>query len=417
MQRGTIIKHRASWALLYYDWQFRDGRRKRVRVSKKLAFVSKEYPTKASVRQLADDILRPLNKKQLVPESSLLITDFIETRYFPAVKAELKPSTVMNYEKSVYYPHLKHRLGKLRLRDFRTQDAQRILRDIPDVGHNTLLHVKNFLSGVFKFCRREGALDTANPVTDAKTPGRPVKFHGAAYSMEDCEAMVERIKDETATDVIVLLSLTGLRTGEARALRWADWDEQQQALMVSRAVWRTHVGTPKNLDSENIIPVLPLVADVLRNRRNRLTAIAVKKGKTPPGLQDYIFAGERRGGPLNFHNLQYRVIAPELKDSGVEWKGMHGFRRGLATNLLELGVNPVVIARILRHSDVATTLAFYAKSRDAESRTAMDKLEEKIRNRPSGITFGTNGGESPKKVSAHNKDGQEIATSDEAKSS
>jgi integrase len=323
----------------------------------------------------------------------------------------------MNYEKSVYYPHLKHRLGKLRLRDFRTQDAQRILRDIPDVGHNTLLHVKNFLSGVFKFCRREGALDTANPVTDAKTPGRPVKFHGAAYSMEDCEAMVERIKDETATDVIVLLSLTGLRTGEARALRWADWDEQQQALMVSRAVWRTHVGTPKNLDSENIIPVLPLVADVLRNRRNRLTAIAVKKGKTPPGLQDYIFAGERRGGPLNFHNLQYRVIAPELKDSGVEWKGMHGFRRGLATNLLELGVNPVVIARILRHSDVATTLAFYAKSRDAESRTAMDKLEEKIRNRPSGITFGTNGGESPKKVSAHNKDGQEIATSDEAKSS
>jgi hypothetical protein len=47
MQRGTIIKHRASWTLLYYDWQFLDGERKRVRVSKKLAFVSKDYPTDA----------------------------------------------------------------------------------------------------------------------------------------------------------------------------------------------------------------------------------------------------------------------------------------------------------------------------------------------------------------------------------
>jgi hypothetical protein len=64
-----------------------------VRVSKKLAAVSKEYPTASSVQQLADEILAPLNSKQLYPESTLKITDFIESRYFPIMKSELRPMT------------------------------------------------------------------------------------------------------------------------------------------------------------------------------------------------------------------------------------------------------------------------------------------------------------------------------------
>jgi integrase len=181
-----------------------------------------------------------------------------------------------------------------------------------------------------------------------------------------------------ATDIIVTLSLTGLRQGEARALRWSDWNEREETLMISRAIWHTHLGGTKNPSSENVIPVLPLLADLLRNRQARIN----------PKEHDFIFAGKRRKAALNFHNVETQIIKPTLKNSAVQWKGFHGFRRGLATNLLELGINPMTIARILRHSDVTTTLAFYAKSRDAESRIAMDKLEEKIRNRKSGVLIG-----------------------------
>jgi hypothetical protein len=60
IQRGTIIRRRASWTLVC--------KRKRVVVSKKLAAVSKEYPTKTSVRHLADKILAPLNEKAVQSE-------------------------------------------------------------------------------------------------------------------------------------------------------------------------------------------------------------------------------------------------------------------------------------------------------------------------------------------------------------
>ena len=148
--------------------------------------------------------------------------------------------------------------------------------------------------------------------------------------------------------------------------------------MISRAIWNTHLGGTKNPSSENVVPVLPLLAELLRNRRTRIK----------PNADDYVFAGKRRKTALNFHNVENRIIKPALKESAVQWKGFHGFRRGLATNLLELGIQPMTIARILRHGDVTTTLAFYAKSRDAESRAAMDKLEEKIRNRKSGVLLG-----------------------------
>jgi integrase len=190
---------------------------------------------------------------------------------------------------------------------------------------------------------------------------------------------------QTAADVIGVLSLTGLRPSECRGLRWGDWDEETQVLNVNRSIYKTAPEPTKNIASESYIPVIPLLRNILSARKERI------KGK--PG--DYIFAGVRRGAPLNFHNLELRIIRPALersklfkkvdgkwvKDdtSGITWKGWHAFRRGVGANLLSLGVHPKYIQAILRHSDIATTLALYTEPPDNETRAAMEKLEAKFK--------------------------------------
>ncbi len=47
---------------------------------------------------------------------------------------------------------------------------------------------------------------------------------------------------QTASEVVSILALTGLRTSECRGLRWADWDEERMVLNVRRSVWETVVG-------------------------------------------------------------------------------------------------------------------------------------------------------------------------------
>ena len=56
-------------------------------------------------------------------------------------------------------------------------------------------------------------------------------------------------------------------------------------------------------------------------------------------------------------------------------------RRGLASNLFELGVSDKVVQRILRHSRVSITRDRYVKVRDPKVEAAMQTLEDAV-NRP-----------------------------------
>lgn len=84
------------------------------------------------------------------------------------------------------------------------------------------------------------------------------------------------------------------------------------------------------------------------------------------------------GGALDLDNLADRVIKPVLEANGLKWKGWHAYRRGLATNLHELGVPDKVIQAILRHEDVRTTQRSYIKTVASVVTEAMKRLEGKI---------------------------------------
>jgi integrase len=70
----------------------------------------------------------------------------------------------------------------------------------------------------------------------------------------------------------------------------------------------------------------------------------------------------RIGGSIDLDNLADRVIKPIFEANGMESKAWHAYRRGLATNLKELGVEDTTIPCILRHEDVSTTQRFYIKN-------------------------------------------------------
>jgi hypothetical protein len=82
-------------------------------------------------------------------------------------------------------------------------------------------------------------------------------------------------------------------------------------------------------------------------------------------------------------NLADRVIKPRFKANGFKWKGWYAYRRGLATNLHELGVPDIVIRATLRHADIRTTQPSYIKTVPQVVTAAMKRLEV-IRTSPTG---------------------------------
>jgi integrase len=217
------------------------------------------------------------------------------------------------------------------------------------------MRIKTGMSAVFTYARQCDFIRTANPVVGAKAEGHHRKPESYAYTIAEIKTMLARLGDP-ARAVVAPAAFSGLRTGELRGLRWEDFTGDE--LIVRRSVWRTHVAEPKTPESAASVPVIPVLKNILEGPHQQ-----------HPG-NGYIFAGPKRGGPLHLDNLARREIILII---GPLWNGWHAFRRGFATNLFELGIQPKVVEGVLRHSDIGSTAKHYIVLENREAgRAAME---------------------------------------------
>jgi integrase len=392
-QAGYVFRRYGGWFLRFYDDVLQaEGTIKRVQKCERLCDYDGEHRTKASVKQLAQDKLAPLNSGLLNPQATMLVSAFVDKIYLPEyVEKRLRPASIKQYS-DIYHNHIEPRLGKLTLRGFRTVHGEQMLAQIAEqakLGRSSLRHCKAFLSGCFKQAKRLGILDGLNPIQDTSIPKMPEgELDTYAYTLGEIKAMLA-VMPEPAWTVVLTDALTGLRKSEIRGLTWGSFDGKE--LTVTRSVWNCTVAEPKTRRSRSPIPVVKQLADALEAHKLRAGALA------KPNLP--IFQAGN-GQPLNLDNLVRRVIVPALSPCAVckkqeeehkpeghvyerdkslpEWHGWHAFRRGLATNLHTLGVAAKDIQAILRHSDIRLTMNVYVKSVNETQVSAMDSLSEKL---------------------------------------
>jgi integrase len=206
-----------------------------------------------------------------------------------------------------------------------------------------------------------------------------------AYSLAEIEGMLS-VLPQPAFTLVAVAAFTGLRRAELRGLEWQDYDGTQ--ISVKRSIWESHVNEPKTRKSKAPVPMIPKLARILDHYR--LTCGNPQSGP--------MFSNSK-GRSENLNNTLHRTILPALNRCSVckeqktahiaatvshefqrddnlpVWHGWHGFRRGLATNLYQLGVPDKVIQQILRHANVSTTMNIYVKTVSADSTAAMQKLD------------------------------------------
>jgi integrase len=250
----------------------------------------------------------------------------------------------------------------------------RTIADEAELSHTSLKHIKHFLAGVITFAIQEGDLRLAtNPIQLIEIPKGLESEDTYAYNLDEIAKMME-VLPEPAKTTVGTVAFTGLRRSELRGIRWEDLDsnktEDYTRLYIRRTVWNTVVEEKtKTKASKAPVILIPRVQTLLEAHRNGFPA------------DGFIFAGEKVGKlgkipPLNLANLARRVIAPKLQEAGIKWVGWHGFRRGLAANLDELGVDHDVIKSILRHANVKITEDHYIKNR--RPRPAVQKALEHV---------------------------------------
>lgn len=375
-QSGHIEKHRGYWRVRYREQSVLGGKIRSVQRSKTLARVDAQHKTRASVRQLADDILEPLNQHRYAPSTVMKLGDFVDRVYLRFVKQHKRPSTHAGY-RDMWQRHLQPRCGDWWLRDIRTPEVQLLLEQIAredGVSKTTLKHIKHLLSGIFRFASQQDYYDRSNPITPVSIPDdAPRSSETYAYSLEEIERMLAILPEPAAT-VVAVAAFTGLRRGEIRGLEWENYRPAEgdvvATLRVMRSIWNGITSDPKTAKSKAPVPVIGPLATRLEAHR----AICGNRVSGP------IFIN-LVGKPLDLNELYKQDMKDILKRANIKWQGWHAFRRGLATNLHRLGVDDKTIQAILRHSNISTTQNIYIKSVPDDAVVAMKRLESEVQQR------------------------------------
>jgi integrase len=363
VQKGQIKQVGNCWLLRYYEPVIENGRvvkrQKTVKLQLNPSAISQKEQQKAA-EAAAGLILAPINARQADPESRQGLATFLEHVYLPHVKEKRRASTYNSYYGM--WRLLKNHVNGLEVREVRTSDVDDILRlatSDKKRAHTTHRNMRNFLRGAFRHAKRQNMVNS-NPVVDSEIPEGLPSRPKAVYSLEEIRAMVA-VLHEPARTIVIVAAFTGLRLSEIKGLRWEDFKGNE--LDVERSVWNGKVSDTKTLTSKAPVPILPLVHKALEAHRKRTAG------------DGFIFCGSRTSQPLRLENLYRRVMKPRFEKKQIEWKGWHAFRRGLATNLGVLKVEPKVIQAVLRHSELSTTMDIYRQPVSKESHAAMRKLE------------------------------------------
>jgi integrase len=358
-QQGSLRKKNGSWVLRVYVTEIGpDGKPLRRQVTKTLARVCDDYRTKSDLDDLVATELARVNRGSAA-EGSLTLAQFADQYWLPTIKAKRRASTYKFYS-DLFDNHLRDRVGDVRLREFETVHAQRVLDDI-DLSQSSLRGIKVGMSALISHALRLGFIRGHNPVHEAQPEGSRTDFEGPAYTSDDITFMLSKL-DGVALVVVTTAAFTGLRLAELKGLQWVDYDGA--ALHVRRSVWRKNVNQTKTPESKSVVPVIAPLRRVLDEHKETANGAV------------WLFQGDR-GFALNLDNLTRRVIHPAVGD---RWHGWHAFRRGLATVLFDLGVDPEVAATILRHSDSTVTRRHYIKLQSQkQGAAAMQRLENALR--------------------------------------
>lgn len=308
------------------------------------------------------------------------VGDYLE--HWLAGKRALRPSTLKSYREHVHL-YLLPSLGEIRLRDLRAGQVDRLLNDLAKaqrvraISSATLRRIHATLRGALNDAVGRRLLPY-NPAMHVELPTEH-REGVIVWSPEQVNAFLRQTSSDRLYALFHLVTVTGLRRGEAVGLRWVDVDSGRSQIRVAQQVvqlgGRLHFGPPKTRRGARTIPLDAVTAAVIAEHAKRQEAERRAWGDawTDAGL---VFTRED-GNPLSPEQVsrRFKLLAHR---AGVPVIRFHDLRHTSASLALAAGVAIKVVSDRLGHSTSGITADLYTHVTPAVARDAADAIARTI---------------------------------------
>jgi integrase len=353
-QRGTVYKCGKRIKVWYGQWREdvcrADGSFIRIHRNKRLGAMS-ELPTRAAAYE---ELSRRMGCG--TPSVDMKFSEVVE-RWKSVVVPTIKSTTAAYYQKELR-AHIIPWFGERKIASITRYDVEAFLADRARLYcRNTLRGMRVSLGLVLTWAIACGWLEK-NPCAGVKLPWSGEKTIRTILKPEDVLAIVRKLEEPYAT-LVLFLAVTGLRVGEAIAIKWSDFDGD--VLHVSRRIYEGQVDSPKTKSSNRNLPIPPALLSRMRTL----------------GGSEWVFRATN-GSPVNPGNALKRYIRPAVQALGIQIGGWHDFRHTFVTSLRKMGWSSKVIAGMVGHSNIQTTERIYDHADREDFRAAFGDLASEL---------------------------------------
>lgn len=316
-----------------------DGRRR---------YVSAKTRAEAAIK--VQDLATAARKGTAAADGQTTIAAFLAD-WLEGVRLRVRDSTYRSYSAATRN-HLVPNLGRLRLVDLTTGHVTRMLSGMSAAGlkPSTVAGARMILRNAIESAVRQGAL-VRNVVTHARAPQREpiprvwLDTAGGRRFLAAC-------REDPDGPILAATLLLGLRPGEVRGLRWGDVSLDRSTVEIRRSVYRRAgqwvEGPPKTAAGRRTLPLSAPALEILAAERARLE-------RPDPAAPVFLSQLREPYGRKRLINALLRILAA----AGLPPMRLHDLRHSTASILLEQGIPIRVVADLLGHASVTTTLVIY----------------------------------------------------------
>ena len=224
-----------------------------------------------------------------------------------------------------------------------------------------------------------------NPTDKVQQP-KNNDYEAKFYNASQLEALFEATKTHKLGLLFQMVAFYGMRRGEALGLKWEAIDFERNVFTIRHTVTQIRIDgkmtliqqdRAKNRSSRRTMPLAPgfrsqLIALKERQEENRKLAGNSYNQK----YIGYVFVDEL--GNLFLPNYVSKTFKALLKKNNLPPIRFHDLRHSCATLLVQNGVPINSVSNWVGHSDVTTTLKFYAHLDDSAKLVSANQMESSL---------------------------------------
>lgn len=281
-------------------------------------------------------------------------------------RQQLKAASLRNYQN--YARHLNAVFGNQPLHVIEEAHIELFMKRLQDAEFSPK-HVNDIVRFARSVCnvQLKRTLISRNPFANIKLLRekrlRPRDDEINPLSKDELATVLAILPDQWRP-IFTVLAYTGMRPGEALALRWRDVDRKKAVIKIRRARVKGVEDTPKTESSIRDVHLTSKVLDVLKT---------LKESRNVQGIDDYVFV---RADGKPFNKYVDDAWKRALKKAGIAHRPSYQLRHTYVSLCLQNGIEPGWIAKQIGHSSLKTTFEKYSRYIPTTNTLNQAKLEK-----------------------------------------